>query len=60
MKGVTMTNKELRFVAIDTVIKYAAEQGVKLRHSDFDDSESDICFVGLQPHYKNLCCDLNG
>lgn len=34
-KEVNMTDKELRLVAIDTVIKYAAEQGVKLRRLDF-------------------------
>lgn len=31
-----MTEKELRVVAINTVIKYAEEQGVKLRRIDFE------------------------
>lgn len=33
-----MNEKELRFTAIETVIRYAAEQGVKLRRMDFDES----------------------
>lgn len=50
-----MTDKELRTIAVDTVIKYAAEQGVKLRRSDFsaedrfhtffNDDETGVAFV---------------
>lgn len=45
-----MTERELRFAAIDTVIKYAAEQGVKLRRLDFPNETriwvySDECGV---------------
>ena len=35
-----MTGKELRTLAIDTVIKYAEEQNVKLRRTDFMGGES--------------------
>lgn len=37
-----MTEKELRFTAIDVVVKYAAEQGVKLRRLDFADASKFI------------------
>lgn len=36
-----MTERELRLTAIDTVIKYSAEQGVKLRRLDFGGVEED-------------------
>lgn len=40
-----MTERELRLLAVDTVIKYAAEQGVKLRRLDFPDTEKIWCLA---------------
>ena len=40
-----MTENELRTIAIDTVIKYAEEQGVKLRRLDFDGKHQNYVFV---------------
>ena len=34
-----MNEKEMRIVAVDTIIKYAEEQGVKLRRLDFPNEE---------------------
>lgn len=49
-----MTERELRFMAIDTAIKYAAEQGVKLRRTDFDDKENSFYYdAEFDKHYKN-------
>ena len=39
-----MTEKELKNLAIDTVIKYAEEQGVKLRRLDFGAEEDKVGF----------------
>ena len=47
-----MTEKELRFAAIDTVIKYAAEQDVKLRRMDF----ADACQFLYAPKGENGVC----
>ena len=46
-----MNEMELRNVALDTVIRYAAEQGVKLRKFDFDENENDF-YIALG---KGLC-----
>lgn len=47
-----MTEKELRCIAIDTVIKYAAEQDVKLRRLDFTDAYQFL----YPPKGKNGVC----
>lgn len=39
-----MTERELCVLAVDTVIKYAAEQGVKLRRLDFPAEECIWCY----------------
>lgn len=36
-----MTERDLRLTAIDTVVRYAAQQGVKLRPFDFDDVDNE-------------------
>ena len=55
-----MTEKELRTLAIDTVIKYAEEQNVKLRRTDFLPGEKMWYFSDesgvmiLRDGYKNI------
>lgn len=52
-----MTEKEMRTIAIDTVIKYAEEQGVKLRRTDFGVGESKASFDldrNFKEVYKNM------
>ena len=48
-----MTEKEMRIIAVDTVIKYAAEQGVKLRRLDFNESAFEMDLVGGKWCYNN-------
>lgn len=50
-----MNEKELRNLALDTSIKYAAEQGVKLRRSDFPETAKEEFYYDnkFNIHYVN-------
>lgn len=50
-----MDKNEIRNLALDTVIRYAAEQGVKLRRSDFPETATSDFYLDtkFQPHWRN-------